>query len=431
MRLCTFRPPYQYLLLVFVVVACRRTTVSLDATTTTTTTLQPGQAAPVVAAMTMIRIGSRPSKLATIQAEAVAEHLKRCHPFLQPIIVPIDATGDIVHSASGGVGAVVQDAPLALTRNVDFTSALDQALLEEAIDVAVHSLKDIPPDHRWTNSKGRLAIHCPLTRENSSDVLIGPYRTLHELPDGCKVGTSSIRRQAQLRAKCPNAVQVVNLRGNVEARIEALRQGTVDALILAQSGLHRLQLDNNNSSNNDDKQNGKFFMTSIPSQDMLPGVCQGIVAAVVVKGGDHDSDEFWRSTYEATLMASAERAFLNCLDESSLASGQGRPPLAGLLTVTTTSTATTTPLLSSSASSSSTSWGDDDVVETEGHLVFQGLLARADGTKVLSAQQSTVIQGRLPNTINEDMTVAKAVADALGQGVGLALLQQAGPHFLD
>ena len=147
------------------------------------------------------------------------------------------------------------------------------------------------------------------------------------------------------------------------------------------------------------------------------------MAAVVVKQGDYDSAEFWMGNYHATLMASAERAFLNCLDESSLASGQGRPPLAGLLTVTTTST---TPSTLSSPKPSR-----DDVVENKGRLHFQGLLARADGTKVVSAQQSTVVQGRLQNGALENMTVAKAIAEALGLGVGLDLLKQAGPHFLD
>jgi hydroxymethylbilane synthase len=331
-----------------------------------------------------IRIGARPSALATIQAEAVMSHLKEHHPSITTVLVPIQASGDVTGNKST---SVVQDVPLAFS-NVDFTEALDEAVLDGRIDVAVHSLKDIRPDHRWHSG---LSIHCPLPREDSADVLIGPYSTLEEVPFGARIGTSSIRRQAQIRYKCSRQdIQIVNLRGNVEARLQALERGDVDALVLARSGLHRLGLD-------DDGCDG-IHCTSIPSVDLLPAACQGIVAAVVLENGDYDTDEFWRANSDATVMAHAERSFLNTLDGSS--PWQGRPPLAGRMDQ------------EASSDPSDRRW------------IFQGLLARPDGERVVLAEKSIQLE-------KGGMYTTKEMAAVLGEQVGHELLEKAGPQFYE
>jgi hydroxymethylbilane synthase len=288
---------------------------------------------PFLANAYILRIGTRPSALARVQAEAVAKALVDSDPLIEPLIVPIDVDGD-----SKGGGVVVQDVPLAL-RGVDFTGALDNALAKGEIDVAVHSLKDIPPQHRW-HLGGEFTITCPLPRQDPADILLGPYQSLQEIPSGSKIGTSSIRRQAQLFAICGKDMdlQVVNVRGNIDARLRALEERSVDALILARSGVNRLKL--------------AIPFTPISPDEMLPGLCQGIVAAVV----SSDREYGWMvEDHDAKIAASAERAFLNSLDASS--PWEGRPPLAGLME------------------------------RSDGKWVFRGLLARPDGAQVLKVRK--------------------------------------------
>jgi hydroxymethylbilane synthase len=311
----------------------------------------------------ILRIGTRPSALAVVQAEAVAKALVHSDPSLKPLIVPIDTDGD-------SKGGFVQDVPLAL-RGVDFTGALDNALIKGEIDVAVHSLKDIPPQHRWHLGDG-FTITCPLPREDPADILIGPYHSLEEIPSGSNIGTSSIRRQAQLFVICCNKdIQVVNVRGNIDARLRALEEEDVNALILARSGVNRLKLD--------------IPYTRISPDEMLPGLCQGIVAAVVSSGFEHA----WRMVedHDAKIAASAERAFLNSLDASS--PWEGRPPLAGLME------------------------------RSDGMWVFRGLLARPDGTQVLKVRKE----------VSGECTSGEAAE--LGEQAGLEILAQAGSHFYD
>jgi hydroxymethylbilane synthase len=348
---------------------------------------------PLFANAHVLRIGTRPSALAVVQAEAFAKallvdddsDLSRVVRVLEPLIVPIAADGD----SKGGV----QDVPLAL-RGVDFTGALDAALSKGEIDVAVHSLKDIPPQHRWHRGGGRggddeFTITYPLPREDPADILLGAYQSLQEIPSGSKIGTSSIRRQAQLFAICKDGIQVVNVRGNVDARLRALEEGSVDALILARSGVNRLKLD--------------IPFTRISPDEMLPGLCQGIVAAVVVSssaagfeyGGVGSVGVGWMEDHDAKIAASAERAFLNSLDASS--PWEGRPPLAGLM-------------------ERSSSSSDDG-----GMWVFRGLLARPDGAQVL----------RVRKEISCGDCCSIREAEILGEQAGLEILAQAGPHFYD
>lgn len=267
----------------------------------------------------ILRIGTRPSTLAMAQAQAVAQAWTLQNggeggkeSTIQCSIIGISAKG---HVPKGSSTAFLQDVPLAMRNDVDFTGALDQALImDHEIDVAVHSAKDLPPSHRWwSNEKQHFQITCPLPRQDPSDVLIGPFSSLHDMMDypdeeenggkTIRIGTSSIRRQAQLWAmwknqnnhsnnKNKNKIQVINIRGNIEERLAALQNGTVDALILAKSGLNRLHLFSDNNDHEDDDDHPPdpqdspkdiMKMTGIPLDVMLPGLCQGIVVAVVTR----------------------------------------------------------------------------------------------------------------------------------------------------
>jgi hydroxymethylbilane synthase len=251
-----------------------------------------------VAVLRPFRIGSRPSKLAVVQAEKVQSALN-----VSSAIMPIDAAGDIQGST--------EDAPLA-RKGVDFTGSLDDALLDGNIDAAVHSCKDIPPQNRW---RAGLTIAACLPRADVQDVLVGPYASLQDLPDGARVGSASMRRQAQLLARRPDA-RVVNIRGNVGARLAALDAGEVDALILAKAGLDRLA-------------ESRADIHPIPLDDMLPGAAQGIIA-VVSRADDAATTATLRriDDVDSRHCVTAERALLDVVDESLQRHWPGRPPVA-------------------------------------------------------------------------------------------------------
>jgi hydroxymethylbilane synthase len=165
-------------------------------------------------------IGSRGSALALWQAREVASSLEKIG--IATEIRIIKTTGDHLQAASlsklGGKGL--------------FTKEIEDALLAGEIDVAVHSLKDLP-----TQSPAGLAIAAVPEREDPHDVLVG--HTLRSLPSGARVGTSSVRRSAQLLALRPD-VQPVSIRGNVDTRLRKLKESQYDAILLAAAGLRRL-----------------------------------------------------------------------------------------------------------------------------------------------------------------------------------------------
>ena len=183
-----------------------------------------------------LRIGTRSSKLAKTQAITFQTALHNADDgdsdsILHSELVYIDASGD-----QKGKASTTQQLPLAVT-GVNFVQALDDALLNGSIDVAVHSLKDIPPACRWNDD---LIIGAYLgPRETPQDVLITNIDTdgsvvvdsIQTLPRGARVGSASIRRQAQLLA-IRSDLNIVNIRGNVDARLKALDNGEIDALIL-------------------------------------------------------------------------------------------------------------------------------------------------------------------------------------------------------
>jgi len=179
--------------------------------------------------MESVRIATRKSPLALWQSEHVATQLRSKYPGLQVELVPLSTRGDEILDRSlaaiGGKGL--------------FLKELEQAIVRDQADCAVHSLKDVPME-----LEAPFALPVILPREDPSDAFVCPnYPSLDALPEGARVGTSSLRRQAQLRALRPD-LQLGDLRGNVNTRLAKLDAGHFEAIILAYAGLERLGLAN-------------------------------------------------------------------------------------------------------------------------------------------------------------------------------------------
>lgn len=176
-----------------------------------------------------IVIGSRGSKLAVAQAEWIAAELRRAHPAIDIAMVTITTTGDRDARSSlksiGGKGVFVKE--------------IEEALQERAIDLAVHSLKDVPA----AVAPGLCLGPFP-KREDPRDAAIARFgEQLRELPRGSIVATSSPRRQAQIRKNFPNRYRIEEVRGNVDTRLRKLKEGRFDMLVMALAGLRRLNLE--------------------------------------------------------------------------------------------------------------------------------------------------------------------------------------------
>jgi len=175
--------------------------------------------------MARLRIATRKSPLALWQTEHVAARLRDAHPGLEVALVPLSTRGDEILDRSladlGGKGLFLKELELAMQRG-------------EA-DIAVHSLKDVPMD-----LEPGFALAAVLARADHADALVSPgHDGLDALPRGARVGTSSLRRQAQLRARRPD-LELLDLRGNVNTRLAKLDAGHYDAIVLACAGLARL-----------------------------------------------------------------------------------------------------------------------------------------------------------------------------------------------
>ena len=196
-----------------------------------------------------IRIATRKSALALWQAEYVKARLEQAHPGLKVSLVPMVSRGD-----------KLLDAPLAKIGGKGlFVKELETALLENEADIAVHSMKDVPMDF----PEG-LGLFCICEREDPRDAFVSnTFDSLDALPAGSVVGTSSLRRQAQLLARRPD-LQIQFLRGNVNTRLAKLDAGEYDAIILAAAGLIRLGFE-------------QRIRSSISVDDSLPAGGQGAV----------------------------------------------------------------------------------------------------------------------------------------------------------
>jgi hydroxymethylbilane synthase len=249
----------------------------------------------------IVRIGTRGSPLALAQAREVQSGLARALGLSREDlpIVEIKTSGDRILdrplSQVGGKGL--------------FTKEIEEALYGKSIDIAVHSMKDLE-----TVMPPGLEIGAVLEREDVRDAFVSlSYETLDAMPAGARVGTSSLRRGAQLRHVRPD-LEVVEFRGNVQTRLAKLESGVADATFLACAGLNRLG-------------RSDVITVAIPVTEMLPAVAQGAIG-VQMRSGDSQLAEALSALEHAPTRASVdvERAFLRELD------GSCRTPVAGLAT---------------------------------------------------------------------------------------------------
>lgn len=250
----------------------------------------------------ILRIGTRGSPLALVQARAVQAQLAQALGVEDAAveIVVIRTTGD-----------AIQDRPLSEVGGKGlFTKEIEEALLGNRIDLAVHSAKDMP-----TVSQPGLTLAACLEREDSRDVFISrKAKSLMELPRGATMGTASLRRQAITMAIRPD-LRVVPLRGNVETRLRKLDSGEFDATLLAMAGLKRLGL----------TEHATHVMSV---EEFLPAVAQGAIGLEAREGDKRTRDILARIDHADTSIAvSCERAFLAELD------GSCKTPIAGHATL--------------------------------------------------------------------------------------------------
>ena len=246
----------------------------------------------------MIRIGTRGSLLALKQAREVADKLCALHGNSAGAsdIVEIKTSGDRI-----------QDRPLSEVGGKGlFTKEIEQALFDERIDVAVHSLKDVE-----TAIPENTEFAAILPREDVRDAFIShKYRSVREMPAGAPLGTSSLRRRSQAVFANPG-IALVDFRGNVQTRLDKLARGVADATFLARAGLNRLGYDED-------------FCHNVPVDEMLPAVAQGAIALQVRSEDVVSRDAVAALNHQETaLCVTAERAFLAKLD------GSCRTPIAG------------------------------------------------------------------------------------------------------
>jgi hydroxymethylbilane synthase len=253
-------------------------------------------------AAAVLRIGSRGSPLALVQARAVRDRLAAAHS------LDADRLSIEVIRTSGDM---IQDRPLAQVGGKGlFTKEIEEALLAGRIDLAVHSAKDVP-----TMLPPGLVLSAFMPREDARDVLISATaKTLRDLPAGAVLGTASPRRQALVLRLRPD-LKVASLRGNVETRLRKLEQGEADATILALAGLKRLDLTS-------------AIATILDVDDFLPAVGQGAIT-IETRADDRRTRELLAEIDDADTASAltAERAFLGVLD------GSCRAPIAGYATV--------------------------------------------------------------------------------------------------
>ena len=308
-----------------------------------------------------LRIGTRGSPLALVQAQFIAAEIDRLSGgALQSSIVTFTTSGDQLTTErlinSGGKGL--------------FTKEIDLAVDQGGVDIAVHSLKDVP----YKLPEGQSFIAFPEREDVREGFISKKARLLDDLPEGSVVGTASLRREAQTLAARPD-LKIVPFRGNVQTRLKKLEAGEADATYLAMAGLTRLGM--------------AGLARAIPIEDMLPSASQGIIG-VVAKEGALSEDilaVFHQMTHVPTRRAAlAERSFLGCLD------GSCRTPIAA------------------------------HARETDGLFHIRGEVLAPDGSFRWEAEASVDIGA-------DDETI-----EALGHAVGEAIRESAGgelPQFED
>ena len=241
-----------------------------------------------------IVLGTRGSRLALLQAQYIVNELERLYPFLSFRVEKIRTEGDKPSpSVSLGKGMFVKE--------------LEVALVKEEIGMAVHSFKDVP-----TSLLSGLTIAAVSQREDPRDVLVSRRAdSLDMLPHGARMGTGSLRRAAQIKAIRPD-LSILDIRGNVNTRLEKLRQGYFDGIIMAAAGMIRLSLD-------------KHITQYLPLHTFPPCPGQGALAVEVRKKDEEMKRLLFPLNHEPTAKAiTAERTFLRVLG------GGCRTPIAAL-----------------------------------------------------------------------------------------------------
>lgn len=304
-----------------------------------------------------VRIATRKSPLALWQAEEVARRLQEAHPGLKVELVGMITQGDRV-----------LDSPLAKIGGKGlFVKELEQGMLEDRADIAVHSMKDVPVEFP-------AGLHLPviLPREDPRDAFVSQrYAGLQELPADAVVGTSSLRRQAQLRAAHPG-FDIRDLRGNVNTRLAKLDAGDYDAIILAVAGLKRLGM-------------AERITAALSPAESLPAIGQGAIG-IECRTDDARIHGLLASLDEpqTRIRVAAERAMNQRLH------GGCQVPIAGYAEL------------------------------TDGELWLRGLVGRPDGTVVYRAE------ARGPASDAETLGIQVA-EDLLHQGAG-QILSELGMH---
>jgi hydroxymethylbilane synthase len=270
----------------------------------------------------VIRIATRQSPLALWQAEYVKAELEKFHSGITVELIGFTTKGDVLLdsplSKIGGKGLFVKE--------------LEVAMLANEADIAVHSMKDVPME--FPEGLG-LAVICP--REKPTDAFVSNhYKTLDELPQGAIVGTSSLRREAQIKAKRPD-LQVNTLRGNVNTRLRKLDEGQYDAIILATAGLIRLKM-------------ADRIASEITPEDSLPAGGQGAVG-IECRSDDATTLALLKPLHDqhTAIRVTAERAMNRRLE------GGCQVPIACFATLN----------------------------EANDELYLRGLVASTDGTEIL------------------------------------------------
>ena len=244
----------------------------------------------------ILRIGTRGSKLALVQSEWVKKEVQTRHPDVRVELVKIKTKGD-----------KILDAPLSQVGGKGlFVKEIEEALLKGAVDLAVHSMKDVPAE---LQEGLKLAVYPK--REDPRDAFVSKhFKTVEDLPQGASVGTSSLRRSAQLLHMRPD-LHIVPLRGNVDTRLKKLDSGDLLAIVLATAGLNRLGL------------SGRIT-APLSSDAVLPAIGQGVLGLELREEDRRTQDLVaFLNDPETELAGRAERAFLKELE------GGCQVPLAG------------------------------------------------------------------------------------------------------
>ena len=233
-----------------------------------------------------IKIGTRGSKLALTQANLVADSLKKTDPGITAEICVIKTSGDIMQDVSllkiGGKGVFVKE--------------IEDALLSGTVDLAVHSMKDVP-----TEIPAGLTFAAIMQREDARDILVSKNnRKMEFMPRGARIGTGSMRRAAQLLAILPD-LAIVLLRGNLETRLKKIETENLQGIILAAAGMKRMGL-------------AEKISQYLPVETMLPAVGQGALGLEIRAGDDELKAILAKLNHEPTAAeVTAERSFLRHL----------------------------------------------------------------------------------------------------------------------